>query len=260
MGLQNIPDLLPIGSLTTFQRMLLPRMIKEPWEEQGKRISIANTPLDSCSSDDSEDHISIPEEPPARVSLACNAQGGLGIIRKGRLGRKAKEGARRQKNLFTGINDLLLVCAPPVSEDQSLRARYLDLVEAKDTPWHPGFLWGNWLKLVALRLGRSRALDDATLCFVAGTFAHQNRSDENMKVAWQTYGRALGSIQNAVARPEAVSTETIAATKFLTAFEVSDSLLQCNQADKAADHARSEVVSMDSTLPRTWCAVHNERS
>ncbi|KAF2828965.1 hypothetical protein CC86DRAFT_368116 [Ophiobolus disseminans] len=127
------------------------------------------------------------------------------------------------KRVDANLGNMARIKMPPISPEDSLRARFLDLLEAKPTQWHPGFLYGNWLKLVALRLGRSSALDDATLCFVAGCFAHQNRTHENLEVAWRTYGRALSSIQHALVHYEtdmAVSSETIAAIKFLTGFEV----------------------------------------
>jgi len=158
------------------------------------------------------------------LEVAKNGWSHFDYAREVKRDRMPKANHTPKKKSDWNIEDVSHIWMPPVSAEDSLRARYLELVDAKPSQWHPGFLWGNWLKLVALRLGRSSALDDATLCFIAGCFAHQNRTSENMKVARMAYGRALCSIQRALAEQEndmAVSSETIAATKFLTGFEVS---------------------------------------
>jgi hypothetical protein len=132
--------------------------------------------------------------------------------------------ARQMTKKRSMSKDMLDVLWRPISPDESLRARFVDLVESKPIQWNPSFLWGKWLMLVASRLGHSAVLDDATLCFVAGCFAHQNRTAENIKVARRTYGRALSSLRSALASRNdsvVVSSETIAATKLLSAFEVS---------------------------------------
>jgi hypothetical protein len=56
--------------------------------------------------------------------------------------------------------------------------------------------------LVASRLGHGVVLDDATLYFVAGCFAHQNRMAENNKVVRKTYGRGLSSLRSTLMHRE----------------------------------------------------------
>jgi hypothetical protein len=123
---------------------------------------------------------------------------------------------------------------------ESLRARFLGILGARPVQWNPLFLWGKWLALVASRLGRSAALDDAALCFVAGYFARQNRTNDNVKAARKTFGLALASLQRTLSNQDrnvAFSSETIASTKILTAFEVGRffllSLAKLTSADNA---------------------------
>jgi hypothetical protein len=133
--------------------------------------------------------------------------------------------ARRMAKKRSTGKDMPEVPWRPIGPDESLRARFVGLVESRPIQWNPSFLWGKWLMLVASRLGHSAVLDDATLCFVAGCFAHQNRTAENIKVARRTYGRALSSLRSALASRSdsvVVSSETIAASKLLSAFEVSN--------------------------------------
>jgi hypothetical protein len=150
---------------------------------------------------------------------------------------------------------------PPVSKEESLRGRFVYLLEAKPTQWHPGFLWGNLLKLVALRLGRSPALNSAVTCYVAGCLAYQDRTDENLRLAWRSYGSALRSMQRAISCHEVgsvVLSETISAMKLLTGFEVGLHVSVVDGANVDSGHARHEIVSVDSTLSGTWCLTRNE--
>jgi hypothetical protein len=128
----------------------------------------------------------------------------------------------------------------PISPVESLRARFLGILGARPVQRNPLFLWGKWLVLVASRLGRSAALDDATLCFVAGCSARQNRTDDNVKAARKTYGLALASLQRTLSNQDrnvAFSSETIDSTKLLTAFKVGRFLLLSLAKLTSADNA-----------------------
>lgn len=128
----------------------------------------------------------------------------------------------------------MCINSAPTSAEESLRARFLEIVNAKPIQWNPSFLWGKWLMLVASRLGRSTALDDATLCFISGCYAQQNRTFDNVKRARIAYGRALSSVHRALSHADprvSFSSEVIAGIKFLTAFEVKDAAYTCHSAD-----------------------------
>jgi hypothetical protein len=104
-----------------------------------------------------------------------------------------------------------------------LRARFVGLVEPSPVSQNPSILWGKWLMLVAPRVGQSSALDDATLCVVHAIMVRHSRTDENVKAVQRTYGRALSSLRTAIGSSNediAFSNETIAATRLLTAAEV----------------------------------------
>lgn len=110
----------------------------------------------------------------------------------------------------------------------------MDLVGAQSMRWDASFLWGKWLLLVAPRLDSSEVLYNATYCFVAGCVAQRHRTDRNIQIARRRYGDALTSLQHTLMSKDknlALSSETIAATKLLSSFEVSSS----NESVKSAD-------------------------
>jgi hypothetical protein len=114
---------------------------------------------------------------------------------------------------------------PHVSRPEDLlRAQLVGLVEPKPISQNPYILWGKWLMLIAPQLGTSPALDDATLCVIHALVTRYSRTAENGTEVRGTYGLALSSVRAAVGSPDpeiAFSNETIAATRMLTAVEVS---------------------------------------
>lgn len=110
------------------------------------------------------------------------------------------------------------------SPEDSLRGHLMDLIGARSFRWDASFLWGKWLLLVGPRLHSSKVLYNATRCFVAGCVAQRHRTDRNIEIARKRYGHALISLQRTLTCKEndlALSSETIAATKLLSSFEVS---------------------------------------
>jgi hypothetical protein len=151
------------------------------------------------------------------------AKDGRGLFKTFKAMSKSVAHSKRRGSKVCPNEDVLNVPWEPISPVESLRVRFLGILGARPVRWNPLFLWGKWLILLASSLGRSAALDDATLCFVAGCFARQNRTDDNVKAARKTYGLALVSLQRTLSNQDrnvAFSSEMIAATKLLTAFEV----------------------------------------
>jgi hypothetical protein len=119
--------------------------------------------------------------------------------------------------------DVLIMSCSPTSPEYLLRARFCGLFRAKPVQRDPSFPQGHRLILIASRLRRSTALDDTILCFVAGAFAHQSQTEDSVKIARKSHGRALSSLLCTLMGHDknvAFTGETIAADKLLSAFEV----------------------------------------
>jgi len=111
-----------------------------------------------------------------------------------------------------------------VSPEISLNAQFIEVLSPHTSNWNPSFLWGLWVAVVPLRLGRNPALDDATACFIAAILVLRNRTEESTAAAGRAYNQALLSLQSVLHSHGGLrfSTETLAAVKFLLLFEVRD--------------------------------------
>ncbi|KAF2810949.1 uncharacterized protein BDZ99DRAFT_519621 [Mytilinidion resinicola] len=91
-----------------------------------------------------------------------------------------------------------------------------------------------WLSFVPPRLGNSKALDDAVRCMGTHYIGMLSRQESIMLSARQTYGHALRSLSKAIGDPkEAMSSETLCATMFLSIYE----LFACTKKHAWVKHA-----------------------
>lgn len=128
------------------------------------------------------------------------------------------------RRTVAGRNGRMRVLRTLTSPVDSLRARFIEVMGPKPMQWNSSFLWGTWIALVPARLGKNSALDAATACFIAGSIAHRSKSEANIAAARKQYSKALLSLQNVLTGMDQdlrLSSETLAAVKFLLVFEVS---------------------------------------
>lgn len=207
-----------------------------PGKTRGLDIGNNNTEFDDSSNSSPEPDVSaiydVPFEPAANKTIlsirsvkgAKTGQGAFHTLTSIRLTDDLDPDSETDSvpTKRTNRKSAYSIIRSPISSKASLCARLVELLGTKPLQWNPSFLWGSWVTIVPQRIGINPALDSAVACFIAGSAAHRNKSETNLSAARKSYSRALLSLQEVLTGPEdqKLSSETLAAVKLLTAFEV----------------------------------------